>query len=64
MRPSVTWQVPNLKKLLIIWIEELREGEKAGLEEIFDDSTFAVRACSLQNFIEKVTVFREAVKFL
>ena len=53
----------KLEKVVGIWIEELHEDEKAGLEEVSDDSTFAVHARSLQNFIEKVTVFREAVKF-
>ncbi|PWW77544.1 hypothetical protein C7212DRAFT_277515 [Tuber magnatum] len=53
----------KLEKVVDIWIEELHEDEKAGLEETSDDSTFAVHARSLQNLIEKVTVFREAVKF-
>ncbi|KAG0638887.1 hypothetical protein HOY80DRAFT_122186 [Tuber brumale] len=53
----------KLEKVVDIWIEALHEGEKVGLEETSDDSTFAIHARSLQNFIEKVTVFREAVKF-
>jgi protein transport protein SEC31 len=53
----------KLHKAINIWIAELHEAEKAGLQEKTEDSTFSVHARSLQNFIEKVTVFREAVKF-
>ena len=62
MRPSLAWKVPNLKRLLISGLKGFMRG-KAGLEEISDDSTFAVHACSLQNFIETVTVFLEAFRF-
>ncbi|KAL7270887.1 protein transport protein S31 [Rhizina undulata] len=54
----------KLEKVVNIWIEELKEGEKAGLEETSGDSIFGVHVRSLQNFIEKVTIFREAVKFV
>ncbi|TAQ89122.1 hypothetical protein B7494_g2514 [Chlorociboria aeruginascens] len=53
----------KLEKVISIWIEELREHEKAGIEELTGDSTFSVHARSLQNFIEKVTVFRNVTKF-
>jgi len=54
----------KLHKLVNIWISEFQEEERAGLQEESEDSTFSVHAKSLQNFIEKVTVFREAVKFV
>lgn len=54
----------KLEKVTGIWIEEFQEGEQAGLQETEGDSTFSMHARILQNFIEKVTVFREAVKFV
>ena len=54
----------NLHKVVNIWLAELQEAETAGLQEESDDSTFAVHARSLQHFIEKVSVFRQAVKFV
>ncbi|KAK4130847.1 hypothetical protein BT67DRAFT_445171 [Trichocladium antarcticum] len=53
----------KLEKVVEIWIAELQEVEKAGLEASGDDSTFSVHARSLQSFIEKVTVFRHVTKF-
>ncbi|KAI1269436.1 WD40 repeat-like protein [Xylariaceae sp. FL1019] len=52
----------KLEKVVDIWVEELAEAEKAGLSEE-GDSTFSVHARSLQQFIEKVTVFRHVTKF-
>ncbi|TGZ82197.1 hypothetical protein EX30DRAFT_305569 [Ascodesmis nigricans] len=54
----------KLHKVINIWITELHESEQAGLQESSDDSTFSVHARSLQQFIEKVTVFRQATKFV
>ncbi|KAF4635718.1 hypothetical protein G7Y89_g2366 [Cudoniella acicularis] len=53
----------KLEKVINIWITELQEAEKAGIEDLSGDSTFSVHARSLQNFIEKVTVFRDVTKF-
>lgn len=53
----------KLEKAIIIWITELQQSEKAGIANQSDDSTFSVHARSLQNFIEKVTVFRTVTKF-
>ena len=53
----------KLEKVIDIWISELKESEKAGIEDLSADSTFSVHARSLQNFIEKVTVFRDVTKF-
>lgn len=53
----------KLEKAVTIWIDELEETEQAGLKEPSDDSTFSVHARSLQQFIEKVTVFRHVTKF-
>ena len=54
----------KLHKVVGIWIGELHEAEKADLQAESEGSTFSVHARSLQNFIEKVSVFREAVKFV
>ncbi|KAM7208597.1 protein transport protein SEC31 [Naviculisporaceae sp. PSN 640] len=53
----------KLEKVVGIWITELEEAEQAGMKESSDDSTFSVHARSLQQFIEKVTVFRHVTKF-
>jgi protein transport protein SEC31 len=53
----------KLEKVITIWITELQESEKAGIEDLSGDSSFSVHARSLQNFIEKVTVFRDVTKF-
>lgn len=53
----------KLEKAVTIWIEELQEAEQAGMKEQSDDSTFSVHARTLQQFIEKVTVFRHVTKF-
>ncbi|KAK0705219.1 hypothetical protein B0H67DRAFT_593498 [Lasiosphaeris hirsuta] len=53
----------KLEKVVGIWIAELEEAEQAGMKESNDDSTFSVHARSLQQFIEKVTVFRHLTKF-
>lgn len=53
----------KLEKAVGIWIEELEETEQAGMKEPSGDSTFSVHARSLQQFIEKVTVFRLVTNF-
>ena len=54
----------KLEKVIAIWISELQQTEKAGVEDLkAEDSTFSIHARSLQNFIEKVTVFRYVTKF-
>ncbi|CAP70842.1 uncharacterized protein PODANS_3_9000 [Podospora anserina S mat+] len=53
----------KLEKVVDIWIAQLKEAEEAGLKESTNDSTFSVHARSLQQFIEKVTVFRAVTKF-
>jgi len=53
----------KLEKVVSIWIAELEEAEKAGMQESGNDSTFSVHARSLQQFIEKVTVFRHVTGF-
>jgi len=53
----------KLEKVVSIWISELEEAEKTGLKEATENSTFSVHAKSLQQFIEKVTVFRHVTKF-
>ncbi|CAK7263599.1 protein transport protein S31 [Sporothrix epigloea] len=53
----------KLGKVVGIWITELAEAEQTGLKEHLQDSSFSVRARSLQQFIEKVSVFRHVTKF-
>lgn len=54
----------KLEKVITIWITELQQTEKTGVEDLSTgDSTFSIHARSLQNFIEKVTVFRDVTKF-
>ncbi|KAH8678023.1 hypothetical protein BX600DRAFT_376332 [Xylariales sp. PMI_506] len=52
----------KLEKVVGIWVSELEEAEKAGLAE-GNDSSFSIHARTLQQFIEKVTVFRQVTKF-
>ena len=54
----------KLEKVVSIWIDELGEAETAGMKDSSEGSTFSVHAKSLQQFIEKVTVFRQATKFV
>lgn len=53
----------KLEKVVAIWITELEEAEQAGVTEPTEDSSFSVHTKSLQQFIEKVTVFRTVTKF-
>lgn len=53
----------KLEKVVSIWVDELDEAKKAGINEESEDSTFSIHARSLQNFIEKVTVFRQVSKY-
>ncbi|OAQ96504.1 hypothetical protein LLEC1_01378 [Akanthomyces lecanii] len=55
----------KLEKVVSIWTAELEEAEQAGTKDASSqDSTFSVHARTLQNFIEKVTVFRHVSKFV
>ncbi|KAK9238451.1 hypothetical protein V1525DRAFT_358354 [Lipomyces kononenkoae] len=54
----------KLEKVIDIWIEELAEAEKEALKSATGEiSPFGIHIQSLQDFIEKVTVFRNAVKY-
>lgn len=57
----------NLEKLLNIWLEEMVEEQETYGSNIEsapkDASLYTAHAQSLQTFIEKVTVFRSAVKY-
>lgn len=53
----------KLEKVVTIWTQELQEKESAGLEAAEGETSFSVHARSLQDFIEKVTVFRQVVGF-
>ncbi|ORY64443.1 WD domain-containing protein [Pseudomassariella vexata] len=52
----------KLEKVVGIWVTELEETEQAGMSE-GNDSAFSIHARSLQQFIEKVEVFRLVTKF-
>ena len=53
----------KLEKVVVNWAQELQENETAGAEESTSESGFSIHAKSLQDFIEKVTVFRQVTKF-
>ena len=53
----------KLEKIVLNWVQELEEMERAGLQETEDDTSFSLHAKALQNFIEKVTIFRRITKF-
>lgn len=55
----------RLERLVNIWIEELAEEEADLLEqkESLQGSRYTAHAFALQTFIEKVTVFRKAIKY-
>ncbi len=53
----------KLEKVVVNWAQELKENEAAGLEKSEEDSSFSIHARSLQDFIEKVTVFRKVTNF-
>jgi protein transport protein SEC31 len=55
----------KLERLVNVWVEELAEGEKHLTEdETWNGTRYATHASALQTFIEKVTVFRTAVKYV
>ncbi|TKA83197.1 hypothetical protein B0A55_00673 [Friedmanniomyces simplex] len=61
----------KLEKVVINWVQELREQEKAALSQSSSEeedsekggNDFAVHAKCLQGFVEKVSVFRTVTKF-
>lgn len=55
----------ELEKLVDIWVAELAEDEAvANEDEVSTSSQYASHARALQTFIEKVTVFRAATKYV
>lgn len=52
----------KLEKVVSIWINDLEEQDGSRTPKS-KDSSFSVYARSLQSFIEKVTVFREAIRY-
>ncbi|EGO03497.1 hypothetical protein SERLA73DRAFT_165175 [Serpula lacrymans var. lacrymans S7.3] len=56
----------RLERLVNIWIEESAEEEKQLIQdqEHLDGSRYTAHAHALQTFIEKVTVFRSAIKYV
>ncbi|KAF5016343.1 hypothetical protein F66182_12004, partial [Fusarium sp. NRRL 66182] len=53
----------KLEKVVTIWLEEFKEGEKAGIDEAQEGSSFSVHVRALQAFIEKVTIFRQVTNY-
>ncbi|KAF2258748.1 hypothetical protein CC78DRAFT_537569 [Lojkania enalia] len=53
----------KLEKVVVNWTQELQESEAAGVEQSTEDNSFSIHARSLQEFIEKVTVFRRVTGF-
>ncbi|MCJ1403396.1 protein transport protein S31 [Xylographa trunciseda] len=53
----------KLEKVVGVWIAELEDGEKSGMQDASKGSTFSIHAKLLQSFIEKVTVFRDVTHY-
>ena len=53
----------KLEKVVSIWIQELKEIEESGVQDGTDDSAFSIHTKSLQDLIEKVTIFRQVTGF-
>ena len=53
----------KLEKVVKLWIDDLISKEDSKLEESAEGSSFSIHAKTLQNFIEKVTVFRKVTKY-
>lgn len=53
----------KLEKVVVNWAQELQESEAVGVEESKEDNSFSIHARSLQDFIEKVTIFRKVTGF-
>lgn len=53
----------KLEKVVVNWAQELQENEAASVQSSAGDTSFSIHARSLQDFIEKVTVFRQVTKF-
>ncbi|KAJ4297707.1 protein transport protein S31 [Kalmusia sp. IMI 367209] len=53
----------KLEKVVVNWAQELQENEAANVENSTSETSFSIHARSLQDFIEKVTVFRQVTKF-
>lgn len=53
----------KLEKVVVNWAQELQESEAAGVQQSTEDNSFSIHARSLQDFIEKVTVFRKVTAF-
>ncbi|KAI4146909.1 MAG: hypothetical protein LQ340_005763 [Diploschistes diacapsis] len=53
----------KLEKVVGVWIAELEYNEERSMQESANGSSFSIHARSLQNFIEKVTVFREVTRY-
>ncbi|KAF2668780.1 hypothetical protein BT63DRAFT_456421 [Microthyrium microscopicum] len=54
----------KLEKVVTIWLQELRDKEKSSIKEGGEESSFfSIHANSLQEFIEKVTIFRQVTDF-
>ncbi|GAA98043.1 uncharacterized protein L969DRAFT_86032 [Mixia osmundae IAM 14324] len=58
----------KLEKVVSIWAQEMKEEEEAALKpsvlSVGSDSRYALHAKALQTFIEKVTIFQRAVKYV
>ena len=52
----------KLEKAVALWIAQMQE-EQSESQEMSSSSSFSTHARSLQNFIEKVTIFREVTDF-
>lgn len=55
----------RLEKVISIWVDQMREEEEARVKSTTDTkSRYSVHVDALQTFIEKVTIFQAAVKYV
>ncbi|KAI9716996.1 MAG: protein transport protein S31 [Chrysothrix sp. TS-e1954] len=53
----------KLDKVIPIWIQDANEAETTRAKTAEDESAFSIHVHSLQNFIEKVSIFRRATRY-
>jgi len=53
----------KLEKVVPIWIQEMQEAEQVKDEAAGDESAFSIHVQALQQFVEKVSIFRKATTY-
>lgn len=53
----------KLEKVVPLWAQDMHDSQKARTNEAGDESAFSIHVQVLQNFIEKVSIFRRAAQY-